>query len=105
MQLYLEASGVYHKQQRDLLKEDPEQIKYNLAVAHGMGECLQTILKRIPKEQTNGWDFVRESILGTVRRGDSTEGRGRTATYRSVRKGSGPSSWLPFRNLFSRYNA
>ena len=91
----------YHHTQRNLLALPPEEVKTNLAVAHGMGECLLQILKHIPKEQINGnhrRHLLWIQITGTECRGDQSTGGAEETTDSRSRSVTGKKTFFPPRD-------
>jgi hypothetical protein len=99
--LYLQATGFYITHQRELLAEDPNQIKHNLARANGMGELLLQILKHLDKERINGRDIRRivwQSLNGTFGSGTGSRGAGQETRRNRGSKTTGKTTFFSQRN-------
>lgn len=99
---YLQAQGTIHASRDKLLTLPPEEVKSNMAIAHGYGKMMNLIISHIPnsEERMYGRDIRRStwlSIKGTECRGD----RGRKGTGEKAKGGSsnptGSKSILPKR--------
>lgn len=80
---YLQAQCEMHEYRKRLLELPSEDVKTNLARAHGYGDMLKEVLNLIPnaEERMYGRDIRRSawlSLFGTECRG--SQGQGRTGT-------------------------
>ena len=89
---YRTASGELHRSQRDLLKCDPEIIKNDMLAAHGMGQLLNQIMTKRPKEMIHGnstREYIWQALTGT--HASPNRGKGSKGTREATSRSKGPS--------------
>jgi len=85
-EMYERQSCILLAQQLELVKHEPESIKYELAVSCGMGLLLQHIYKCIPQETRDGntnWQRISGAKSRTDRsrrEGEERSGEGRSTS-------------------------
>lgn len=89
--LYELHSGTFHQSQRELMKCEPDEIKYNLAIAYGVGLCLQEIFNSIPEEQRHERTIWQHTFRGKPGGRGEEGSRGESSTNSSSKGKSGQS--------------
>lgn len=97
IEIYEQALCIQLDQQLNLLQEDPNQIKYNLARAAGMGEMLRALFRHVPKERIDG-RHIRSTLFGTKRGRDQGGGGGRASSDSSSRPSKGNAAFFSTRS-------
>lgn len=98
IEIYEQALCTQLDQQLNLLQEDPDQIKYNLARAAGMGEMLRQLFRHVPKERIDGRQHIRQSLFGSDRGGDQGRGGGGASSDTSSRPSKGTAAFFSTRS-------